>query len=127
MEVWGNKGYLFEKRLLGTLGGVCYLGVQDGAAGAHGLVQRRVETVATGPAGLRPLRASSGCRECPLGCEELRPPPALALTASAAVHDSWSEREGSQGTCRQPLLFVVDTGDLTLLFGKPQLSAVSST
>lgn len=79
-----------------------------------------VETVVTGQAGLSPLRASSGCRECPLGCEEARPPPALALMASAAVNDSWSEREGSQGTCRQPLLFEVDTGDVTLLFGKPQ-------
>ena len=38
MEVWENKGYMLEKRLLGILGGICYLGVQDGAAGAYGLV-----------------------------------------------------------------------------------------
>ena len=35
----------------------------------------------------------SGCKECPLRCEEVRPHPALALMASVAVNDSWSERE----------------------------------
>lgn len=61
VEVWENKGYMLEKRLLGILGGICYLGVQDGAAGAYVLVQLPSgDSGGRAGVGLSPLRASSG-------------------------------------------------------------------
>ena len=61
VEVWENKGYMLEKRLLGILGGIGYLGVQDGAAGAYGLVPLPSgDSGGRAGVGLSPLRASSG-------------------------------------------------------------------